>query len=73
MSASPRVDVDGVSVSPDHFINGERVASATTFEDRSPLDWHWRLADVARGGVREADLAVSAALEAFHDWSSLST
>jgi betaine-aldehyde dehydrogenase/5-carboxymethyl-2-hydroxymuconic-semialdehyde dehydrogenase len=73
MSASPRVDVDGISVSPDHFINGERVASATTFEDRSPLDWQWRLADVARGGAREADLAVGAALEAFDDWSSLST
>ena len=36
-----RVDVDGVMVSPEHFINGTRVASADTFEDRSPLDWSW--------------------------------
>jgi betaine-aldehyde dehydrogenase/5-carboxymethyl-2-hydroxymuconic-semialdehyde dehydrogenase len=65
--------VDGVSVSPDHFINGERVASARTFEDRSPLDWTWKLADVARGGAVEADLAVSAAVAAFPAWSALST
>jgi betaine-aldehyde dehydrogenase/5-carboxymethyl-2-hydroxymuconic-semialdehyde dehydrogenase len=73
MSASPRVDVDGVSVSPDHFINGERVSSTDTFEDRSPLDWQWKLADVARGTAKEADLAVTAALNAFEGWSALTT
>ncbi|HEY5437901.1 MAG TPA: aldehyde dehydrogenase family protein, partial [Acidimicrobiales bacterium] len=72
MSTS-RVDVDGVSVSPDHYINGARVASATTFEDRSPLDWTWKLADVARGGAFEADLAVSAAVTAFPAWAALAT
>ncbi len=71
MTSTARVDVDGVSVSPDHYINGERVSSTATFEDRSPLDWRWRLADVARGGPREADLAVTAASEAFTHWSSL--
>ncbi|MEO9181805.1 MAG: aldehyde dehydrogenase family protein, partial [Acidimicrobiales bacterium] len=72
MSAS-RVDVDGVSVSPDHYINGVRTASPTTFEDRSPLDWTWKLADVARGNTPEADLAVAAALAAFPAWAALST
>jgi betaine-aldehyde dehydrogenase/5-carboxymethyl-2-hydroxymuconic-semialdehyde dehydrogenase len=67
------VDVDGVSVSPDHFINGERVASPRTFEDRTPLDWTWKLADVARGSALEADAAVSAARDAFPAWSALST
>ena len=67
------MDVDGVSVSPDHFINGERVASPRTFEDRTPLDWTWKLADVARGSALEADLAVSAARDAFPAWSALST
>jgi betaine-aldehyde dehydrogenase/5-carboxymethyl-2-hydroxymuconic-semialdehyde dehydrogenase len=66
------VDVDGVSVSPDHFINGARVSSARTFEDRTPLDWTWKLADVARGTALEADLAVSAAGEAFAGWAALS-
>ncbi|MFM2076992.1 MAG: hypothetical protein RJA49_882, partial [Actinomycetota bacterium] len=44
-----RVDIGGVSVSTDHYIGGARVASATTFEDRSPLDWSVKLADVSRG------------------------
>lgn len=68
---SPRVDIDGVKVSTDHFINGERVPSPGTFEVRSPLDWNWKLADVARGGAREADAAVSAALAAFPAWAAL--
>ncbi len=72
MSTS-RVIVDGVSVSPDHYINGVRIASSTTFEDRSPLDWTWKLADVARGSAREADLAVEAAVAAFPTWAALST
>src|SRR5665213_1030895 len=71
--STPRVDVDGVSVSPDHYINGHRVSSSTTFEDRSPLDWTWKLADVARGGALEADLAVAAAVAAFPAWAALST
>lgn len=71
MTPETRIDVDGVSVSPDHFINGRRVSSKGTFEDRSPLDWRWKLADVARGGLHEADLAVGAASEAFAHWSSL--
>ena len=66
-----RVNVDGVDVSPDHFINGRRVASKHTFEDRSPLDWSWKLADVARGTTLEADLAVTAALHAFPAWAGL--
>jgi betaine-aldehyde dehydrogenase/5-carboxymethyl-2-hydroxymuconic-semialdehyde dehydrogenase len=66
-----RVDVDGVSVSTEHFIGGRRMGSSDTFEDRSPLDWTWKLADVARGGSPEATAAVGAALEAFPPWSAL--
>ena len=68
---SERINVDGIEVSPDHFINGRRVASKHTFEDRSPLDWTWKLADVARGTALEADLAVRAALDAFTGWAEL--
>jgi acyl-CoA reductase-like NAD-dependent aldehyde dehydrogenase len=67
------VDVDGVSVSPDHYINGQRVSSPRTFEDRSPLDWTWKLADIARGSAVEAELAVTAARDAFPAWSALAT
>jgi betaine-aldehyde dehydrogenase/5-carboxymethyl-2-hydroxymuconic-semialdehyde dehydrogenase len=67
---SPRVNLDGVEVSPDHFINGRRVDSSHTFEDRSPLDWSWKLADVARGTTLEAHEAVGAALDAFPAWAA---
>jgi acyl-CoA reductase-like NAD-dependent aldehyde dehydrogenase len=66
-----RVDVDGVSVSTDHYIGGERVSSPQTFEDRSPLDWQWKLADVARGDADTARLAVGAAAAAFPAWAAL--
>jgi betaine-aldehyde dehydrogenase/5-carboxymethyl-2-hydroxymuconic-semialdehyde dehydrogenase len=67
-----RVDVDGVSVSTDHYIGGERVPSASTFEDRSPLDWNWKLADVARGDADTANLAVASAVAAFPAWAGRS-
>ena len=67
-----RVDVAGSLVSVDHFINGVRVASEATFEDRSPLDWNWLLAKVSRGDAGTAELAVSAAVEAFPAWAALS-
>ena len=59
-----RTDVAGVEVSTEHFIGGERVGSDATFVDLSPIDAR-PLAEVARGGEREADLAVAAATEAF--------
>ena len=71
--SGPRVSVGGVEVDTRHFINGERVSSPTTFEDRSPLDWNLKLADVSRGGADEAAAAVSAALSAFPAWAALSS
>lgn len=68
---SPRAEVSDVAVSPDHFIGGRRVSSDTTFEVRSPLDWEWKLADVARGDPLTADAAVTAAAEAFEDWRGM--
>jgi betaine-aldehyde dehydrogenase/5-carboxymethyl-2-hydroxymuconic-semialdehyde dehydrogenase len=66
-----RVDVDGVSVGVDHFIGGRRIASPSTFEDRSPLDWSVTLASVARGDAHTADLAVQAAVDAFPEWAAM--
>ncbi|HEU0055866.1 MAG TPA: aldehyde dehydrogenase family protein, partial [Gaiella sp.] len=65
-----RVGVAGVEVSTEHFIGGERVGSHSTFTDISPIDAQ-PLAEVARGGEREADLAVAAAQEAFPAWAAL--
>ncbi|MGH8914675.1 MAG: aldehyde dehydrogenase family protein, partial [Acidimicrobiia bacterium] len=69
---STRVEISDTPVSPDHYIGGRRVRSSTTFEVRSPLDWDWRLADVARGDALTADLAVSAAVDAFPSWAASS-
>jgi acyl-CoA reductase-like NAD-dependent aldehyde dehydrogenase len=66
-----RVDVAGTSVSTWHYLGGRRVGSPSTFEDRSPLDWSWHLADVARGDADTAEAAVSAAVEAAPGWSAL--
>lgn len=60
-----------VQVSVDHFINGQRVASAHTFQDRSPLDWDLVLANVSRGDAAVADAAITAAGEAFPAWAAL--
>jgi betaine-aldehyde dehydrogenase/5-carboxymethyl-2-hydroxymuconic-semialdehyde dehydrogenase len=67
-----RVAIEGVEVDVDHHIGGERVGSPATFEDRSPLDWSWKLADVARGDATTADAAVTAAVEGFEVWRTLS-
>jgi 5-carboxymethyl-2-hydroxymuconic-semialdehyde dehydrogenase len=37
-NSSPLLEVMGTGVSPDHYIGGRRVASAQTFELRSPID-----------------------------------
>lgn len=67
---SGRVTVAGVTVSTDHWIDGKRVASPRTFEDRSPIDGS-HLADVSAGGVAEIDAAVAAARRAFPAWAAL--
>jgi betaine-aldehyde dehydrogenase/5-carboxymethyl-2-hydroxymuconic-semialdehyde dehydrogenase len=67
-----RANVAGVAVATGHFIDNIRLESSETFEDRSPLDWNLKLADVARGTEIEADLAVTAALRAFPSWSQSS-
>ena len=64
------ITVEGVRVSTDHFINGERVRSERTFEDRSPID-ETTLGFVAAGGPAEMEAAVTAARNAFPEWAAL--
>jgi 5-carboxymethyl-2-hydroxymuconic-semialdehyde dehydrogenase len=63
------IDVGGVEVSTDHWIGGRRVASATTFEDISPID-ESVIGHIARGGPAEAAAAVGAATDAFPGWAA---
>jgi betaine-aldehyde dehydrogenase/5-carboxymethyl-2-hydroxymuconic-semialdehyde dehydrogenase len=62
--------VAGIQVSPDHFIGGERIPADERFEVLSPID-ESLLAEVARGGTREAELAIAAAERAFPAWAAL--
>lgn len=65
-----RIPVGGHTVSPEHYIDGERVASAATFEDRSPIDGAL-LAEISRGDAATADAAITAAARAFPEWAAL--
>lgn len=62
--------VAGVDVPLDHWIGGCRVGSEEAFADLSPIDGQV-IAEVARGGQREAALAVEAAAAAFPAWAAL--
>ena len=51
------VDVEGVSVPLDHYIDGRRVASEQRVEVRSPIDWDgWELGRLASGGPAEVKI-----------------
>jgi aminomuconate-semialdehyde/2-hydroxymuconate-6-semialdehyde dehydrogenase len=62
--------VEGVEVSTQHWIGGERLASASTFEDVSPIDER-TIAEVARGGSLEATAAVAAARMGSQRWGAM--
>ena len=64
------IDVEGVKVDTRHWINGQRVASATTFTDISPID-ETPLGEISAGGTDEVDQAVAAARAAFPAWAAL--
>ncbi|MFH8982819.1 aldehyde dehydrogenase family protein [Streptomyces varsoviensis] len=65
----PTATVAGVTVDTRHWIGGERLDSAATFTDRSPIDGT-PLAEIARGGAEEARAAVAAARAAFPGWAA---
>ncbi len=64
------ITVAGVDVDTRHWIGGQRVASADTFDDVSPVDGRL-LGRLSRGGQTEADAAVAAARAAFPAWARL--
>lgn len=70
MTTSQPIVVDGVSVSPDHYIDGQRVASASRFALSSPIDQR-PLGQVAEGLDAHVEAAIVAAQRAFAAWSAL--
>ena len=68
-TAASTAQVAGVDVDTRHWIGGQRVASAGTFTDVSPID-EQPIAEVARGGRAEVAAAVAAARAAFPGWAA---
>ncbi len=68
---SALLNIAGIAVSPDHYIDGRRVASSTTFELHSPID-QTLLGSICEGGPEHVDQAIVAARAAFPAWSALS-
>jgi aminomuconate-semialdehyde/2-hydroxymuconate-6-semialdehyde dehydrogenase len=64
------IDVAGAQIDTRHFINGQRVASAETYTNTSPIDGSF-LGEISLGGQAEVDAAVAAARAAFPAWAKL--
>ena len=64
------INVAGVEIDTRHYINGQRVASAETYTNTSPIDGTF-LGEISRGTEKEADLAIAAAKAAFPEWANL--
>jgi len=67
--AATEAVIEGVEVSTDHWIGGQRAGSPEAFPDVSPIDGAV-IAEVARGGSAEVDSAVRAARDASAVWGS---
>ncbi len=68
--ASAPLQVEGFAVSPDHYIDGQRVPAATSFEVFRPIDQHL-LGRVCEGEAEHVELAIQAAQRAFPAWAAL--
>ena len=71
MNTLSSITVGAHTISPLHYINGERVTSSESFEVFSPIDCRV-LGNVALGLSEHVDAAVAAAQNAFSAWSALS-
>jgi aminomuconate-semialdehyde/2-hydroxymuconate-6-semialdehyde dehydrogenase len=70
-TAAGTTKIAGVAVDTRHWIGGQRVSSAGTFTDVSPIGEE-ALGEIARGGAAEVDAAVRAAAAAFPAWAATS-
>ncbi|MCZ4312584.1 aldehyde dehydrogenase family protein [Comamonadaceae bacterium G21597-S1] len=67
---SALLDIAGITVSPDHYIDGRRVASGETFELHSPIDQQL-LGRIGEGQQEHVEAAINAAQKAFPAWSAM--
>ncbi|RYF78850.1 MAG: aldehyde dehydrogenase family protein [Comamonadaceae bacterium] len=64
------LDIAGIAVSPDHYIDGQRVPGAQRFALHSPIDQRL-LGEISEGGEADVEAAITAAARAFAAWSAL--
>lgn len=64
------ITVDGIQISALHYIDGERVESADTFEDHCPIDGRV-IGEIAAGTDAHCTAAIAAARRAFPAWAAL--
>lgn len=64
------LEIAGISVSPDHYINGQRLSSDRYFDLHSPIDQRL-LGRIAEGSDAHVEQAVAAAEAAFPSWSAM--
>ncbi|MEM7116402.1 MAG: aldehyde dehydrogenase family protein [Chloroflexota bacterium] len=64
------IEVESVAISPHHFIDGRRVASADKIELRTPIT-NTPIGEIDKAGAETVDEAVAAAKRAFPDWAAL--
>jgi acyl-CoA reductase-like NAD-dependent aldehyde dehydrogenase len=64
------LQVQGVAVSPHHYIGGKRVASQETFELYRPID-QALLGQISEGTAEHVEAAIRAAENAFPAWSAM--
>lgn len=67
---SEMIAIDGYSISPLHYIGGQRVDSSNSFEVFSPIDRR-PLGQVAEASPEQVEQAVTAALAVFPAWAAL--
>jgi betaine-aldehyde dehydrogenase/5-carboxymethyl-2-hydroxymuconic-semialdehyde dehydrogenase len=68
---SNKVTINGVEVSTDHYINGQRISSEKKFSVINPNNPSEILAEVSRGDETTAKFAVSSARNGFNVWSEM--
>ena len=67
---SPLLHVEGIGVSPDHYIDGRRVDSGQRFGVFSPIQQQ-ALGQICEAGAEQVELAIQAAQRAFPAWAAL--
>lgn len=65
------IDISGVAVPDNHYVDGGWMGSQTTFPVRSPLDWNRPLGELSLGTIETGATAIEAARRASLAWAAI--